>query len=176
MSSALRTAAVVPPRATHPAAVSGQARLTIEHAFERFAATVTPLDRSQFQNTQLEDVKNAALQIEKDLAARRSLRNMRKLFPFLQGLEHYSKSIEVLCNGTPYLPWIWASHRPQTAEHEDSNCAKGARQAHASGQQPANELTCMVSDHLLLDLLRLFECIRETHRSIWQDRRCFAAI
>ncbi|EMD70132.1 hypothetical protein COCSADRAFT_53821, partial [Bipolaris sorokiniana ND90Pr] len=28
--------------------------------------------------------------------------------PFLRGMEHYSKVVEMLCNGTPYLAWIWA--------------------------------------------------------------------
>lgn len=109
MPPAGATAPATLPCAQAPAAVSGQARVTIDQAFERFANTVTPDDRREFQDTHLEDVRNAALQIEQELAARRSLRNMRRLYPFLQGLEHYSKSIEVLCNGTPYLPWIWVS-------------------------------------------------------------------
>jgi hypothetical protein len=33
---------------------------------------------------------------------------MRRLTPLLNGLEHYAKVIDVLCNGTPFLPWIWA--------------------------------------------------------------------
>ncbi|KAL1798027.1 hypothetical protein ACET3X_004633 [Alternaria dauci] len=32
---------------------------------------------------------------------------MKRLEPFLNGLEAYSKVIEVLCNGTPFLSWIW---------------------------------------------------------------------
>ncbi|KAI9674908.1 MAG: hypothetical protein M1822_009011 [Bathelium mastoideum] len=89
--------------------VSAQARLTIQHAFDRFSASVTPEDRRDFNSAALQDVRNAALLVEKQLAARRSLRNMRRLQPFMHSLEHYSRSIEVLCNGTPYLPWIWAS-------------------------------------------------------------------
>lgn len=92
-----------------PAAVSAQALSTLHAAFERFSTTVTPEDRREFSSTRLEDVRAAALQIERQLANRRSLRNMRRLQPFLQGIEHYSKCIEVLCNGTEYLPWIWVS-------------------------------------------------------------------
>ncbi|KAF2812552.1 uncharacterized protein BDZ99DRAFT_413355, partial [Mytilinidion resinicola] len=33
---------------------------------------------------------------------------MKRIQPLLDGLERYSKVVEVLCNGTPYLPWIWA--------------------------------------------------------------------
>ncbi|KAI1634576.1 hypothetical protein F4809DRAFT_506210 [Biscogniauxia mediterranea] len=33
---------------------------------------------------------------------------MRRLGPLFKGLEHYAKVVDVLCNGTPYLAWIWA--------------------------------------------------------------------
>ncbi|PVI02267.1 hypothetical protein DM02DRAFT_702449 [Periconia macrospinosa] len=108
MSRPTCTASAGPSRGARTVTVSGQARLTLEQAFERFESTVTTDDRRLFQDTRLEHVRNAALEIEQDLATRRSLRNMRRLQPFLQGLEHYSKAIEVLCNGTPYLSWIWA--------------------------------------------------------------------
>ncbi|KAI9686269.1 MAG: hypothetical protein M1822_003925 [Bathelium mastoideum] len=87
---------------------SAQARLTLHKAFERFSTTVTAEDHRRFSSTELKDVRDTALQIESQLAARGALGNMRRLQPLLQGFEHYSKSIEVLCNGTPYLPWIWA--------------------------------------------------------------------
>ncbi|OCL07434.1 hypothetical protein AOQ84DRAFT_408982 [Glonium stellatum] len=88
-----------------------QARLTFQDAFARFEQTVQKFsieDSHRFQSTSLEDVRSAAKEIERQLAARQCLRNMRRIQPFLDGLERYSKVIEVLCNGTPYLPWIWA--------------------------------------------------------------------
>lgn len=33
---------------------------------------------------------------------------MRRLAPLFDGLGYYSKTIEVLCSGTPFLPWVWA--------------------------------------------------------------------
>ncbi|KAH3951684.1 hypothetical protein HBI56_079460 [Parastagonospora nodorum] len=90
------------------AAPSAQARLTLQDAFERFASTVTPDDRRLFHNTELKDVRDEAMRIERQLRARRMQRNMARLDPFLRGMEHYSKVVEVLCNGTPYLSWIWA--------------------------------------------------------------------
>lgn len=85
---------------------SAQARLTLQDAFQRFASTVTPDDRLDFDNTKLEDVRNEAIRIERQLRARRTQTNMARLDPFLRGIEHYSKVIEVLCNGTPFLSWI----------------------------------------------------------------------
>jgi hypothetical protein len=90
------------------AAPSAQARLTLQDAFERFASTVTPEDQRLFHNTKIKDVRDEAMRIEKQLRARRMQRNMARLEPFLRGMEHYSKVVEVLCNGTPYLAWIWA--------------------------------------------------------------------
>jgi hypothetical protein len=90
------------------AAPSAQARLTLQNAFERFASTVTQDDQRLFHNTELKDVRDEAMRIERQLRARRMQKNMARLDPFLQGMEHYSKVVEVLCNGTPYLSWIWA--------------------------------------------------------------------
>ncbi|KAI4613948.1 hypothetical protein J4E80_006636 [Alternaria sp. BMP 0032] len=90
------------------AAPSAQARVTLQDAFERFASTVAPDDKRLFHNTQLKDVRDEAIRIERQLRARRTQRCMARLDKFLQGMEHYSKVVEVLCNGTPFLPWIWA--------------------------------------------------------------------
>lgn len=77
-------------------------------AYEEINRTISPADSRDFARITLQDVQMAALEIERQLAARGSLRHMRRLMPFFKGLEHYSRSIGVLCNGTPYLPWVWA--------------------------------------------------------------------
>lgn len=84
------------------------AKRTIREAFEDLEAAVSPADSHEFGSATLESVRQAALDIENQLGSRSSLRNMRRLEPFFSGLQHYSATIEVLCNGTPYLPWIWA--------------------------------------------------------------------
>ncbi|RDW71007.1 hypothetical protein BP6252_07570 [Coleophoma cylindrospora] len=87
---------------------SALARRTIRAAFEDIERTVTPADSREFPLTTLQHVRKAALDIENQLAAKQSLRNMRRLVPLFTGLEHYAKVVDVLCNGTPYLAWIWA--------------------------------------------------------------------
>jgi hypothetical protein len=77
-------------------------------AFESLERTVTPADSRVFRSTTLQDVRIAALELENQLAARKVLRNMRRLAPLLDGLSHYSKVVDILCNGTPFLAWIWA--------------------------------------------------------------------
>lgn len=105
-----------PSASTSPKALAPQARLAFQDAFNKFEQTVRKSsveDSHNFQSSSLEDVRNAAREVERQLAARQCLRNMRRVQPFLDGLEHYSKVIEVLCNGTPYLPWIWVSYKPE---------------------------------------------------------------
>ena len=79
-----------------------------EDAFEKLKATVSPSDAHDFDSTTLKDVWSAVQDIERQLAARNSLRNIRRIMPLLESLKLISGPVEVLCNGTPYLPWIWA--------------------------------------------------------------------
>lgn len=94
-------------------ATSAEALLTFQDAFERFQAIITPEDRRLFETTTLHDVEEEVLSFEKRLAARptsrnmRCLRNMRSLQPYLQSLEQYSKIVDTLCSGTPFLCPIW---------------------------------------------------------------------
>ncbi|KAF4987182.1 hypothetical protein FDECE_15563 [Fusarium decemcellulare] len=88
--------------------VSALARQTIKAAYDELDRTITPGDKTELRNTTLQHVRKTALDIENQLAARQSLRNMRRLMPLFQGLEHYAKVVDVLCNGTPFLSWIWA--------------------------------------------------------------------
>jgi hypothetical protein len=77
-------------------------------AFEELERTVTPADARDFRTTTLQQVRMGALEIEKRLEAKQALRNMRRLKPLFNGLEHYAKVVDILCNGTPFLPWVWA--------------------------------------------------------------------
>lgn len=90
------------------ARVSIAAQRTIREAFTNLKRTISDEDSADFADTTLESVIKAAHDIEDQLAARQSLRNMRRLMPLFTGLSYYGQSVEVVCNGTPYLPWIWA--------------------------------------------------------------------
>lgn len=90
------------------ARVSPAARRTIGEAFEELKRTISDKDQAGFADTTLDKVIQACHDIEDQLAKRQLLRNMRRLVPLFHGLQYYSRSIEVACNGTPYMPWIWA--------------------------------------------------------------------
>jgi hypothetical protein len=80
----------------------------VQQAFDDLKSIVSSSDSRNFDSTTLHDVRRAARDIERQLAARQKSSNMRRLEPLFDSLDHYSKAIEIVCNGTPYLPWIWA--------------------------------------------------------------------
>lgn len=95
-----------------PINLTPQARRTFQESFEAFEKTVEKFSKTDvrdFHDTTLHDVRDAAIQIERQLAARQCLRNMKRLEPLLNGLEAYSEAIGILCNGTPFVSWIWVS-------------------------------------------------------------------
>ncbi|KAK6335581.1 hypothetical protein TWF696_002349 [Orbilia brochopaga] len=84
------------------------ARQTIRTAFEDLEKAISPTDLRELKDVTLQDVQKAVLDLENQLGKRTSLRNIRRLEPLFTGLGYYSTIIEVLCNGTPYLSWLWA--------------------------------------------------------------------
>jgi hypothetical protein len=79
----------------------------IEAAFERLKQAVTRNDANDFQATKFEDVRQAAIDIEKWQRQRKSLRNMGRIQPLLTAIGQYAVVIDTLCQGTPYLPFLW---------------------------------------------------------------------
>ena len=80
---------------------------TLNEAFEKLRQSVISTDAATFQSTTLQDVWSAARDIERVQRKGLSVRNLRRIEPFLNTLEQFSKPIEILCNGTPFLPWLW---------------------------------------------------------------------
>ena len=77
-------------------------------AFEGLQKTIAASGARDVPPVCLQDVQTACLGIENLLASRGLLRNTRRLSRLFAGLEHYRRSIDVLCNGTDYLCWVWS--------------------------------------------------------------------
>lgn len=84
------------------------ARQAMQNAFQDLKAAISAQDSKDFDDSTLQRVRQEALEIENQLGSRGWLRNMRRLKPLFSALEHYSSVMGTLCNGTPFLPWIWA--------------------------------------------------------------------
>jgi hypothetical protein len=79
----------------------------IADAFGKLTTSISVEDAHDFASTELKDVWLAARMIEGQQRKRSEAQNLRRIEPFLKGLERYTKVIEVLCNGTPYMPYVW---------------------------------------------------------------------
>ncbi|KAL8366864.1 hypothetical protein RB595_005026 [Gaeumannomyces hyphopodioides] len=88
-----------------PSAFAGQ---TMKKAYDDLKKSLDPTHSRDFQSIDLANVRKAATELEEQLAARQSLRNLRRLAPLLDALERYSNAAESLCRGTPYLKLLWA--------------------------------------------------------------------
>lgn len=82
-------------------------RSIIRDAFMKLEETLYRSDKQMFQSTTLKDVREAAKIISRDQAQRRCLQNLRRLEPFFEALGKFGGAIETLCQGTPYLCYIW---------------------------------------------------------------------
>lgn len=106
--------------------------MAFQTAFDRLKQIVSIDDARSFNSTTMEDVWTTARDIERHLESRRSLRGFRRIQPFFAGLEQYSKVVEVICNGTPYMPYIWVSRLAGLPCNADIK--SGTRQASPTGR------------------------------------------
>jgi len=79
----------------------------IADAFEKLGRSISLEDAHDFASTDLKDVWRTVREIDTAQRKRLSAQNLRRIEPLLQGIEKYSKVIEVLCNGTPFMSYVW---------------------------------------------------------------------
>ena len=79
----------------------------VNKALDQLKSTITPEDARVFSNTSLEDVWREARSIEREQAARRDLRFMRRLEHYLRSLESYAGVIEVFCQAHGPMAFVW---------------------------------------------------------------------
>ena len=79
----------------------------VERALDQLKSSLTAEDVRTFSNTSLEDLWREARKIEKEQAARRDLRFMRRVERLVRSLESYAGVIEVLCQGYSPMAFVW---------------------------------------------------------------------
>jgi hypothetical protein len=134
-------------------------------------------------------VRDAAKQVERQLAVRQCMRNMRRLEPLLDGLDAFSKVIEVLCNDTRLLSWIWVSFGTTllNKDYADTRFTEGTHQTDVAGQSPGTRV-CNVTheNQLAVDHISALEKLLAAYSQIaamlprfdqlgtaWQDKPDF---
>ena len=128
------------------------ASTTIEAAFKRLEQTVSEEHARDFYNTELKDVRQAALDIEKWQRSRKSLRNMARIGPLLAGIQQYAGPLETLCQGTPYLPFIWVSLKGPVGCIGDLFVCIGSDQVDAAGTTSITRSNDYSFSHILVQI------------------------
>jgi len=83
---------------------------TIAQAFERLQCSISKEDAQNFASTQLKDVWKVVREIDAEQRKKQSAQNLRRVEPLLRGIEKYATVVDTLCNGTPFLPYIWVCY------------------------------------------------------------------
>ncbi len=138
-------------------AASSPLPVEFNKAFDKLKQSVSPGDAFEFQSTTLQDVWKAARDLERVQRERQSVRNLRRIEPFFKAIEQYSKIIEVLCQGTPYLCFIWVSSLDERfcLRHQSTDTFRGSHQANASGNPSFLLVTTRTSTTKMATLYRL---------------------
>lgn len=91
------------------------AQRQLELSSERFRSELDAVDDRLIRATSLNDVRAAIAQTETQLASRQGLRNFDRLSPYINAAERYGKVVEVFCNSSPMVSYIWVSCLPLSA-------------------------------------------------------------
>jgi hypothetical protein len=90
----------------------------IAESFEKLKRSISEEDAHKFASTELKDVWTAVRDIDSKQRKRQSAQSLRRIEPLLRGIEKYTKVIEVLCNGTPYMPYVWVCLRSAYSQNQ----------------------------------------------------------
>lgn len=74
---------------------------------DRFKAGLKRKEIASFQIVTLEDVQKAIGDIQKKQQSERRMQNMNRLGKVVEGLTEYGKVVEVFCNTSQFVPFIW---------------------------------------------------------------------
>ncbi len=79
----------------------------VRKAYNQLKSSLTNDDSRSFSDSTLEDVWRTVRDIEREHAARYSLRNMRRIEPILRSLESYASVIDTFCQGFSPMAFVW---------------------------------------------------------------------
>lgn len=71
--------------------------------------------REDFQFTSLDDLRTTIIKLQNEQRPKKDMRNLNRIKAFLEGMEEYSKLIEVYLNVSELLAFVWVSSSVSSA-------------------------------------------------------------
>ncbi|KAH8652695.1 hypothetical protein BGZ60DRAFT_533558 [Tricladium varicosporioides] len=81
--------------------------IVFESILKRFKDPLKKKDRDNFQMTTLEQLREAIGDIQKKQQTSRQMQNMTRLGKFIEAMEEYGKVVEIFCNSSQFVPFVW---------------------------------------------------------------------
>jgi hypothetical protein len=73
----------------------------------RFKDNLSDRYKSEFQSVNISDVYNALDLIQRQQEKKGTLRNLRRLRPFLDAIDQLSKVLDIFINSSEFISYIW---------------------------------------------------------------------
>jgi hypothetical protein len=90
-------------------ATAGLAQTAFEKTLAEFKSGLKKRDQETFRLTTLTDLEKSIADLQAEQHRKRRLQNLNRLNPFLEGLKQYGEVVDVFCNSSQFLPFIWVS-------------------------------------------------------------------
>ena len=78
-----------------------------ESILEDFKSGLKKRDQENFRLTTLEDLEQTIADIQAEQHGERRLQNLNRLKPFLECLNQYGNVVDIFCNSSQFLPFVW---------------------------------------------------------------------
>lgn len=78
-----------------------------ERVLDRFKCNLSEKDKTDFEFTNLGDVYKVIDGIQKQQEKNKTLRNLKRLRPFLDAMGQFGKVLDTFANSSQYVAFIW---------------------------------------------------------------------
>lgn len=99
-------------------------RCEFEIALEEFKknAQLSQDEVKEFRFADLNSLRSTIKRIQAEQEAKRRMRNMKRLEPFLQTMEQYGHTVDVFVNTSEILAFVWVSIRWYRGDPQIDSC------------------------------------------------------
>ena len=81
----------------------------IEILLSHFTTRLTQYEQDKIENASLPDLHEAIAKIQEKQRETKSYRNLRRIEPFITGMEEYLKVFEIFTSASPIVAYVWVS-------------------------------------------------------------------